>query len=123
VRIDDYHIACASAALRTNSVPDNAMIRSIKSNYHPKRSGDIYVVFQPDVFINDFDGLTVSSTHGSPWRYDTFVPVIFAGAGLFAATVSRAITPYDIAATITTYLNIKPPSGSTGTPLKEVMAK
>jgi predicted AlkP superfamily pyrophosphatase or phosphodiesterase len=123
LKYDGIAYAVSSAALRTNSVPDNAMIRSIKSNYHPKRSGDIYVVFQPDVFINDFDGLTVSSTHGSPWRYDTFVPVIFAGAGLPAATVSRAITPYDIAATITTYLNIKPPSGSTGTPLKEVLAK
>jgi predicted AlkP superfamily pyrophosphatase or phosphodiesterase len=123
LKFDGIAYAVSSAALRTNSVPDNAMIRSIKSNYHPKRSGDIYVVFQPDVFINDFDGLTVSSTHGSPWRYDTYVPVIFAGAGLSAATVSRAITPYDIAATITTYLNIKPPSGSTGTPLKEVLAK
>ena len=55
-------------------------MRSVLRNFHPKRSGDIYVVFEPNVFITDFDGLTVASTHGSPWRYDTFVPVMFAGA-------------------------------------------
>ena len=84
-------------------------------------SGDIYLVFEPNVFINDFDGLTVASTHGSPWRYDTFVPVIFAGAGLPAVRVSRPITPYDIAPTLAAYLSVKPPSGSIGMPLPEVL--
>jgi len=56
-----------------------------------------------------------------PWRYDTYVPVIFAGAGLSAATVNRAVTPYEIAPTIATYLKIKPPSGSIGTGLQAVL--
>ena len=72
-------------------------------------------------FINDFDGLTVSSTHGSPWRYDTFVPVIFAGNGLPAARVVRAVTPYDIAPTLSAYLGVKPPSGTVGAVLPEVL--
>jgi arylsulfatase A-like enzyme len=80
-------------------------------------------VFEPNVFINDFDGLTVSSTHGSIWRYDTFVPVIFAGAGLPAARVSRLVTPYDIAPTLAAYLKIKTPSGAFGMPLQEILEK
>ena len=72
-------------------------------------------------FINDFEGLIVASTHGSPWRYDTFVPVIFAGAGLPALTVSRSVTPYDISPTLAGYLGVKPPSGATGKPLQEVL--
>ena len=115
--------AVSSTALRTADLPDTLLMRSILRNFHPKRSGDIYLIFEPNVFINDFDGLTVASTHGSPWRYDTYVPVIFAGAGLAAAKVSRPITPYDIAATLATYLNVKPPSGSVGTPLTEVLEK
>ena len=87
-------------------------MRAILHNFHPKRSGDIFVVFEPYVFINDFDGLTVASTHGSPWRYDTFVPVMFAGADLEARTVSRPVTPYDVAPTLANYLGVKPPSGS-----------
>ena len=81
------------------------------------------LIFEPDVFINDFDGLIVASTHGSPWRYDTFVPVIFAGAGLPGIMVSRAVTPYDIAPTLAAYLGVKPPSGAIGAPLSEVLPK
>ena len=79
LKFDGVAYAVSSTALRTDNLPDTLMTRSIMRNFHPKRSGDIYLVFEPNVFINDFDGLTVASTHGSPWRYDTFVPVIFAG--------------------------------------------
>ncbi len=115
--------AVSSTALRTASLPDTPLMRSILRNFHPNRSGDIFLVFEPDVFINDFDGLVVASTHGSPWRYDTFVPVIFAGAGLPAAKINRPVTPYDIASTLAAYLKIKPPSGATGTPLAEVFVE
>jgi predicted AlkP superfamily pyrophosphatase or phosphodiesterase len=123
LKFDGVAYAVSSTALRTASLPDTLLMRSILRNFHPKRSGDIYLVFEPNVFISDFDGLTVASTHGSPWRYDTFVPVIFAGAGLPAARVSRAVTPYDIAPTLAAYLNVKPPSGAIGAPLSEVLAK
>ena len=121
LKFDGVAYAVSSTALRTDNLPNTLMTRSILHNFHPKRSGDIYLVFEPNVFINDFDGLIVASTHGSPWRYDTFVPVIFAGAGLPAVTVSRPVTPYDIAHTLSAYLGVKPPSGSIGMPLPEVL--
>jgi len=121
LKFDGVAAAVSSTALRTASVPDTLINRAILRNFHPKRSGDIYVVFEPNVFINDFDGLTVASTHGSPWRYDTFVPVIFAGAGLRPQSVSRAVTPYDIAPTLAACLGVKPPSASIGNPLPEVL--
>jgi len=96
-------------------------MRTILKNFYSERSGDIYVVFEPNIFISDFDGLTVASTHGSPWRYDTFVPVIFAGSGLKAERVSRPVTPYDVAPTLANYLGVKPPSGSIGNLLLEVV--
>ena len=51
-----------------------------------------------------------------------FVPVIFAGADLKAGTVNRAITPYDVAPTLADYLGVKPPSGSIGNPLPEIVS-
>jgi len=120
-KFDGVAGAFSSTALRTASLPDTLLMRSILKNFHPKRSGDIYVVFEPYVYITDFDGLTVASTHGSPWRYDTYVPVIFAGAGLEAATVSRPVTPYDVAPTLSNYLGVKPPSSAIGNPLVEVV--
>ncbi len=115
--------AVSSSALRTDTLPDTLLTRSVLRNFHAKRSGDIYLVFEPNVFINDFDGLIVASTHGSPWRYDTYVPVIFAGNGLPTARVDRAVTPYDIAPTLSAYLGVKPPSGAVGAVLPEVLKK
>jgi hypothetical protein len=63
----------------------------------------------------------VASTHGLPWRYDAFVPVMFAGAGLKAWTVRRPVTPYDVEPTLADYLWVKPPSGSIGNPLVEIV--
>ncbi len=123
MKFDGVAYAVSSTALRTDNLPNTLMTRSILHNFHPKRSGDIYLVFEPNVFINDFDGLIVASTHGSPWRYDTFVPVIFAGAGLPAVTVGRTVTPYDIAPTLAAYLGVKPPSGAIGMPLQEVLTQ
>jgi predicted AlkP superfamily pyrophosphatase or phosphodiesterase len=123
LKFDGVAYAVSSSALRSDALPDTLMTRAVLRNFQPKRSGDIYLVFEPNIFINDFDGLTVSSTHGSPWRYDTYVPVIFAGNGLSAARVDRGITPYDIAPTLSAYLGVKPPSGSVGSVLTEVLKK
>ncbi len=123
VKFKGVATAVSSSALRTANLPDTELMRLILNNFHPKRSGDIYLVLEPNVYINDFDGLVVASTHGSPWRYDTSVPVFFAGAGLSSATVHRAITPYDIAPTLSACLKIKAPSGAFGEPLAEVLGK
>ncbi len=112
--------AVSSHALRAGAVPVTDVTRSVQRNDYGKRSGDVYLVFQPYVFINDFDGLIVSSTHGSPWRYDTYVPVIFAGHGLEAKRVDRRIAPYDIAPTLSSYLGVKPPSSAAGSVLREI---
>jgi len=122
-KFDGVATAVSSTALRTASLPDTLLMRSILKNFHPKRSGDIYVVFEPYVYITDFDGLTVASTHGSPWRYDTYVPIMFAGAGIEPRRVNRPVTPYDVAPTLSNRLGVKPPSGAIGNPLAEVIGK
>jgi predicted AlkP superfamily pyrophosphatase or phosphodiesterase len=122
-KFDGVATAVSSTALRSGRVPDTALTRSILNNAHPKRSGDVYLVFEPYIFINDFDGLVVASTHGSPWRYDTFVPVVFAGAGLKSAQISRPVTPYDVAPTLAHFLGVKAPSSAIGNPLIEITGR
>lgn len=114
-------MAVPSSTLAHNRQADTLLTRSALNNYNAQRSGDIYVVFAPDVFINDFDGLVVAAAHGSPWRYDTYVPVFFAGSGIGPAKVQRAVTPYDIAPTLAARLRMKPSSGAFGNPLEEVL--
>lgn len=122
-QLDGVAYAVSSTAIANNALHDDKIIDAVENNYNPKRSGDIYLVFEPNVFISDMDGLTVASTHGSPWRYDGFVPVIFAGMGIKASNVDRAVTPYDIASTLSAFIGVKPPSGSIGEPLVEVLAQ
>jgi predicted AlkP superfamily pyrophosphatase or phosphodiesterase len=114
-------LAVSSSALRSNQLPDTELYRAVVNNFNAKRSGDIFIVFEPNWFINDFDGLTVASTHGSPWNYDTFVPIIFAGAGLAPKQVDRKVLTIDVAPTLSAFLGISAPSGAVGKPLAEVL--
>jgi len=107
-------LAIPSSDLRNNTVPDTRLTQTVLRNFNPARSGDIYVVFEPHCFINDFDGLTVASTHGSPWRYDSFVPLVFVGKGIPEKKIYREVYTTDLAPTLSSLLGIKAPSGTTG---------
>jgi len=120
-RFDGVALAVSSSALRSGRVPDTRIIQSILRNYNPKRSGDLFVVFEPNRFINDFEGLTVATTHGSPWRYDTYVPIMFAGNGIPAQQIGRPVKTVDVAPTLSILLGAKPPSGSVGVVLEELL--
>ena len=113
--------AISSTALLEGRVANTEDMRLILNSHNVKRSGDIFILFEPNWFINDFDGLTVACTHGSLWNYDTFVPVIFAGMDLNPQKVYRKIETVDVARTLSAYDNVKPPSGSNGKILIEVL--
>jgi predicted AlkP superfamily pyrophosphatase or phosphodiesterase len=115
--------AISSKALERGTVPDNLLVRAVQNNYNAARSGNIYVVFNPGWFINNLDGLSVTTVHGSPWRYDTFVPIIFAGYGIKPRTVSRRVHTVDVALTLATVIGTSPPSGAAGQVLLEVLGQ
>ena len=121
VKFEGVALAVSSTAMAHGQLPNTPLMRSVLNNYNPRRSGDIYVVFRPHWFINDFDGLTVAATHGSPWRYDTFVPVFFAGAGIEPQKIYREIHTIDVAPTLSAVAGTKPPSGTRGKVLVEVL--
>ncbi len=115
--------AIVTAGSQSAPTQTTAVERRVWNNYNSRRSGDVHVVLDSNVYVNDFDGLIVAATHGSPWNYDTFVPIFFSGQGINSGSVSRRVTPYDIAPTLSALLGIKPPSGSVGNPLEEVLAR
>lgn len=120
-KFDGVAFAIPSTSIVAGQLPNSSISRSVSNNHNVKRSGDIYIVFEPHRFINDFDGLNVAVTHGSPWRYDTYVPVIFAGADLKPEKVYRLIHTVDVVPTLAAWIGIKPPSGSDGVVLNEVL--
>ena len=114
-------LAVSSTAMAENRLPDTALNRSALQNFCSKRSGDILILFQPQYFINAFDGEVVAANHGGPWRYDSFVPIVFAGETIKQQRIYREVNPVNIATTLAAIMGTKPPSGSHGAPLQEVM--
>jgi len=108
--------------LESGALPDTPLIDKVLRNFNPKRSGDIYVVYESHSFINDMDGLEVAASHGSPWTYDSYVPLIFAGRGIAGQTVHRRIHTVDLAPTLSAIAGGKPPSGASGERLIEVLS-
>ncbi|WP_171239256.1 alkaline phosphatase family protein [Ruegeria sp. HKCCA5491] len=117
----DVAFAVPSTAIEANLLPDTDIMRLVRNNYHPTRSGNIYVIFKPGWFIADFDGLSVTSTHGSPWRGDTHVPIFFAGANLKSQRVARRVCTTAIASTLSALLSTARPNGASGEVLQEVL--
>lgn len=90
---------------------------SVKRGYHTKRSGDLIIVMEPGWIGSS--ALT-GTTHGSPYSYDTHVPIIFFGFGIKAGNSVQYHPITDIAPTISVILKTKFPSGCTGQPVAEL---
>ena len=120
--IDGIALTVTSSELSNNTLPNTYLYSAALENFNAKRSGDILILFEPHCFANDMDGGAVMATnHGGPWTYDTFVPVIFAGSNLKGKQIFQAIRPNDIAPTLSAIVNAKPPSGSSGKILENVI--
>jgi predicted AlkP superfamily pyrophosphatase or phosphodiesterase len=87
-------------------------------SFYPERSGNIYFEVKPFVIAwADSSG----TTHGSPWSYDTRVPLLWFGASVKRGVYPSPVGIADIAPTISAYLGIRPPAGAQGRVLREVL--
>ncbi|MCZ6837525.1 MAG: alkaline phosphatase family protein [Planctomycetota bacterium] len=111
-------IYLAATKLSAELLPDSNVLELIRNNYHAARAGDIYIVQEPYWF--NYEQGPVAVMHGSPWNYDTHVPVIFLGPGIPSGVVQRAVQPADVAPTIAALLGMSPPASAQGTVLTEV---
>jgi len=105
--------------LETGSISAGDVIgRRVLHGFHPRRSGDVILVQEPFKYFSE--GATpIPATHGSPYTYDTHVPLIIMGAGVAAGRYAQTATPADIAPTLATLLRVQAPSNSVGRVLAE----
>jgi predicted AlkP superfamily pyrophosphatase or phosphodiesterase len=92
----------------------------VARGFHPKRSGDLAVVLEPGWFESS---RIQGSTHGSPYTYDTHVPILFFGKGVRKGQTANYHTITDIAPTLSIILKIRFPNGATGQPVTEALAE
>ncbi len=84
---------------------------------HPSRSGD--VLFQPVEYAL-LSGAPSGTSHGTVYRYDRHVPIVFWGS-VRAGVVERRVRTVDIAPTLARLLRVPPPGGLDGQILPEAM--
>ena len=81
----------------------------MQRGYYRGRSPDLFIVQKPYWL-----GWPSGTSHGTPFSYDTHVPVIFLGRGIRPGRYDENIRTADIAATLATLLGVNTPSGSVG---------
>lgn len=91
----------------------------VENGYMPYRSGDVLVTFQPGWYENYGRGLPKGTTHGSPWAYDTHIPLLWYGWQIPAGESTVHTEIIDIAPSIAAWLRIQEPNGTTGRALLE----
>ena len=85
-----------------------------QNGHYPKRSGDVYIQLAPGWLDTSYP---VGTSHGSPYSYDTHVPLLFYGWGIPQGSSNRKVVIPQIAPTISNMLQIEFPSGSKDIPL------
>lgn len=101
-----------------NAKHAEGILSIIQNGFNQNRSGDVLFTLKSGWIMA---GYTTGTTHGSPYQYDTHVPLIWYGMGIpKGETKSRVVIP-DISATLAVLLNIQAPSACTGSPIKEIV--
>jgi len=95
---------------------ETEMFHRMTLGFHAQRSGDVLYCLKP----YHIAGKT-TATHGSPWEYDTHVPVLLLGAGITPGSYDRMVSPPMIAPTLARIVKVDAPSGCTVEPLHEAL--
>jgi predicted AlkP superfamily pyrophosphatase or phosphodiesterase len=105
--------------LENGLITGDRIDQRVRNGFNTLHSGDVIVIHEPNWLGSGFGG----TNHGSPFSYDTHVPVIFWGP-------QSLVTPgryhkdagvHDIAPTLATMLGIAEPSGALGRVLDEII--
>jgi hypothetical protein len=88
--------------------------KEYQNGYYYKRSGNVFIELNSG-WIEA--GSRKGTTHGSPYEYDTHVPLIWYGWNIPSGSSAEAVDITDIAPTLADQLHIMAPSGCIGRPL------
>lgn len=89
--------------------------------FHPGRSGDVLFCLKPYHIEGVSEAPSSGTTHGSPWEYDTHVPVLLLGSGITPGSYDRQVSPPMIAPTLARIAGVDAPSGCAVEPLFEAL--
>jgi arylsulfatase A-like enzyme len=99
------------------AVDEDRFGRRVLNGFNAQRSGDLEILLEPNWMRS-----ATGTTHGTPYNYDSHIPLVLMGPRIKPGTYSNHVALNDLAPTITTILGVDPPSGSSGRVLTEALA-
>ena len=84
----------------------------LRSSFNPERSGDVLMMLKPWRISEIEAGGT---SHGTPYSYDSMVPVLLLGHGVKAGYFPQEIRVIDVAPTMSAAMEMSPPAQVEGT--------
>jgi len=112
------HIARAytQADLVAGRVQRDSIGNAVSLSFYARRSPDVYIVTEPYYIFG-----TIVATHGTPYDYDTHVPLIFMGEAIKPGRYTAPVDVNDVAPTLSELLGIERPSGAFGRVLSQII--
>lgn len=101
-------------------VPPTDISSAVLRSYFPSRGGEIVLVMAPFYFWGKYGEKEQGTSHGSFYRYDTEVPMVFWGQPYNPGEYG-VIDQIDFAATLSHSLKINPPAGCAGRPFMPML--
>jgi hypothetical protein len=105
--------AWTATELAAPKPPADEVGKRVWNSYFAGRSGDVEVVLKPYYLLAT--GFDRGTTHGTPYPYDTHVPLLVYGAGVRAGIHTEPVTPLAAAPILARALGISPPAKCEGT--------
>ncbi|NCP45474.1 MAG: alkaline phosphatase family protein, partial [Flavobacteriales bacterium] len=97
---------------------DSKILANVQRGFHQVRSGDVLFVLASG-WINKWT--KKGTTHGSPYNYDTHVPLLWYGTNIKQGKKTEQVAIADIAATLSVMLHIALPSACDGKAIEELV--
>ncbi len=94
---------------RLSTTSPDRIVRAAALSHAPSHGGDLLVIPQPRFYFSA-RALQNATTHGSPYAYDTRVPLILLGGRIAPQHITRAATPADVAPTLAALAGVRLPS-------------
>ena len=112
IKLPGIHSATCAYLLQRNEYTESTR-KLVQKGYYSKRSGHVMMTLEP----NWMEYAKTGTTHGSPYSYDTRVPMLWYG---WKVKNGETASPYyidDIAPTLSWMLNIPFPNACSGKPI------
>lgn len=97
----------------------NSFERRMKNMIHPEKSADVFILMKENYCYK----YPYGTSHGTPYDYDTYVPLVFSNIQMEPQKVERPIATVDIAPSIASLLNIPIPNEVDGKTIFEISNK